>query len=93
MIDRSTVEKIARLSRLELDEASIGKFTEQLNNILGNVEQLNALDTKNIEATSHAVEIPTPMREDVVIQSEVITEVLEISPDHEERFFRVPKVL
>ena len=93
MIDRSTVEKIARLSRLELDEASIGKFTEQLNNILGNVEQLNALDTKNIEATSHAVEIPTPMREDVVIQSDVITDVLEISPDHEERFFRVPKVL
>ena len=93
MIDRSTVEKIARLSRLELSEANVGKFTEQLNNILGYVEKLNALDTKDIEATSHAVEIPTPMREDVVVQSEVVAEVLEISPDREERFFRVPKVL
>jgi len=93
MIDRKTVEKIAKLSRLELREEDIGKFTEQLNNILGHVEQLKGLDTSAIEATSHAVEVPNPLREDEVVVSKVIEQVLGNSPDHEDEFFRVPKVL
>jgi len=93
MIDRQTVEKIAKLGRLELREADIAKFTEQLNNILGYIEVLNKLDTSSIEATSHAVEVPNPLRPDEVHPSKVIEPILEQSPDHEENFFRVPKVL
>jgi aspartyl-tRNA(Asn)/glutamyl-tRNA(Gln) amidotransferase subunit C len=93
MINKQTVEKIAQLARLKLSEADLEKYTDQLNSILGFVEKLNQLDTTNIEATTHAVEVPTPFREDKIIPKELIQKVLEISPDHEERFFRVPKVL
>jgi aspartyl-tRNA(Asn)/glutamyl-tRNA(Gln) amidotransferase subunit C len=93
MITRDTVEKIARLARLQLSESDLGKYTEQLNNILGHVEKLNQLDTSAIEATTHAVEVPNPLRADEVQTNQVIDAVLEISPDHEGRFFRVPKVL
>ncbi len=93
MIGRDTVEKIAALARLQLTEAELEKYTHQLNNILGYVEKLNELDTSNIEATSHAVEVANPMREDQGAVSVVIDEVLKISPDHEEHFFRVPQVL
>jgi aspartyl-tRNA(Asn)/glutamyl-tRNA(Gln) amidotransferase subunit C len=93
MIDRATVEKIAKLARLELPEEEIGKFTRQLNDILGYVEKLNQLDTSAIEATSHAVEVPNPMREDEVHPTNVVDKILEISPDREENFFRVPKVI
>ncbi len=93
MINQSTVEKIAKLARLKLSQADLEKYTDQLNSILGFVEKLNQLDTSSIEATTHAVEVPTPFREDKVVQKDLIEKVLEISPDHEERFFRVPKVL
>ena len=93
MITRETVEKIAKLARLQLSESDLEKYTGQLNNILGHIEKLNQLDTQAIEATTHAVEVANPMREDEVKVSSVIDAVLEISPDHEEHFFRVPKVI
>ncbi len=93
MITRDTIEKIAKLGRLELPEADVEKYTRQLNDILGYVEKLNQLDTASIVATSHAVEVANPMREDEVKPSPVIEEVLKISPDHEGPFFRVPRVL
>ena len=93
MITRETVEKIAKLARLQLSESDLEKYTGQLNNILGHIEKLNQLDTQAIEATTHAVEVANPMREDEVKPSSVIDAVLEISPDHEEHFFRVPKVI
>jgi len=93
MINRETVEKIAKLARLQLSESDLEKYTGQLNNILGYVEKLNQLDTSAIEATTHAVEVPNPLREDAVHPSHVIDAVLQISPDHEAHFFRVPKVI
>jgi aspartyl/glutamyl-tRNA(Asn/Gln) amidotransferase, C subunit len=93
MIPKETVLKIADLARLQLSESELDKYTDQLNQILGHVEKLNELDTRDIVATSHAVEVPNPMRADQVVPSSVIEKVLEISPDHEETFFKVPKVL
>ncbi|MFO1464656.1 MAG: Asp-tRNA(Asn)/Glu-tRNA(Gln) amidotransferase subunit GatC [bacterium] len=93
MITRDTVEKIAKLARLQLSESDLEKYTGQLNNILGHIEKLNQLDTSAIEATTHAVEVPNPLREDEVRTNQVIESLLEISPDHEDHFFRVPKVI
>ncbi|MCE9625737.1 MAG: Asp-tRNA(Asn)/Glu-tRNA(Gln) amidotransferase subunit GatC [Deltaproteobacteria bacterium] len=93
MITRETVEKIAKLARLQLSESDLEKYTGQLNNILADVEKLKELNTDAIEATTHAVEVANPLREDEVKTNTVIDAVLEISPDHEAHFFRVPKVL
>lgn len=93
MIPRETVVKIADLARLQLSESELDKYTDQLNQILGHVEKLNELDTQNIVATSHAVEVPTPLRGDEVVPNQAIQKILEISPDHEETFFTVPKVI
>ena len=94
MITKETVQSIAHLARLEFSDSETETFTHQLNSILEYMEKLNELDTSNIEATSHAVEIAGPMREDVVQKSDVIQGLLEKdAPDHEDSFFRVPKVL
>ena len=94
MITKDTVKSIAHLARLEFTDAEMETFTSQLNNILEYIEKLNELDTSHIEATSHAVEIAGPMREDFVQESNVIQDLLEKdAPDHEESFFRVPKVI
>lgn len=93
MITRETVENIAKLARLELSESEKGTYTDQLNSILEFMEKLNELDIGTIEATSHAVEMANPMREDEVVVSKAIEPILEISPDAEDHFFRVPKVI
>lgn len=92
-MDRSTVEKIAKLGRLELPEADVDKVAKQLSDILGHVEKLKELDTSAIEATSHAVEVPNPLREDEPVVSKAIEAVLEIAPERDENFFLVPKVI
>lgn len=94
MISKETVQNIAHLARLEFSDEELEKFTTQLNSILGFMEKLGELDTDKIEATSHAVETPSPMRDDVVHSSDVIKLILDKdAPDHEDNFFRVPKVI
>jgi len=93
MIDLKTVENIAHLARLQLSESEKETYLDQLNSILDYMAKLEELDTQDIQATSHAVEIPNPMRGDEIQTSEVIEGILEISPDHEDHFFRVPKVI
>lgn len=93
-ITKETVQDIAHLARLEFSEAEMETFTGQLNAILEYMEKLNELDTAHVEATSHAAELATPMREDVIQTSDVIRNLLEKdAPDAEDNFFRVPRIL
>ncbi len=93
MFTSDDVKKIARLSRLEIPESELEKFTGQMNQILGFIDSLNKLDTSNIEPTSHAAVLATVFREDVAIQSEVSELALEAAPEAEDHFFKVPKVI
>ncbi len=68
-ITRQEVEHVARLARLKLSEREQDVFTDQLSNILTYVEQLNELDTKGVEPTSHVLDIRNVMRDDVAEES------------------------
>lgn len=52
MISEEQVKHIARLAKLELSQKDLSKFSTQLNNILGYVEQLSEVDTEGVEPTS-----------------------------------------
>lgn len=94
MISKDDVIKAARLAKLELDEAKeVPKFTEQLASILKHVEKLSQLDTSSIEATSHAIDISNVFREDEVRSSGIIDKALASAPEHEDQYFKVPKVI
>jgi aspartyl-tRNA(Asn)/glutamyl-tRNA(Gln) amidotransferase subunit C len=92
-ISKETVRHVAELARLEFKEEELEKFTEQLGNILEHIEELNELDTSNVEPTFHILELSTPLREDVVVPWLSSDEALENAPQREEDFFAVPKVL
>ncbi len=92
-ISKDTVRHVAELARLEFKEKELEKFTEQLGNILGHIEELNELDTSNVEPTFHVLGLSTPLREDVVESSLSSEEALENSPHRQEDFFVVPKVI
>ena len=92
-VNRKDVEHIAELARLKFNEEELENFTNQLNEILTYVEKLNELDTENVEPLSHPVENNNVFRDDIVKPSIQKNEALKNSPENDENFFRVPKVI
>jgi aspartyl-tRNA(Asn)/glutamyl-tRNA(Gln) amidotransferase subunit C len=92
-ITRDDVIKVAELARLEFREEELEKFTEQLGNIITYIGKLNELDTKDVEPTSHVLDLATPLREDKVVDWLTREEALENAPREEDGFFVVPQVI
>lgn len=92
-ITREEVLHVARLARLDLLPAEVDRLREQLEKILGSMKQLDRLDTKDVVPTSHAVEMGTPMREDVARPFGDREAILRNAPDREDGFFRVPRII
>ncbi len=87
------IEKIADLARLNLKPEEARKIEKELEAILGYVENLKALDTANVEPTSHVLNLENVFRKDEVKVSGVRDEVLKHAPQAEGKFFKVPKVV
>ena len=64
-IDKNTINKIARLSRIKLDDKESEDYIKDLNSILDWVEQLNEVNTQNVEPLSNISSSILPKREDV----------------------------
>ncbi len=92
-IDKNTINKIARLSRIKLDDKESEDYINDLNSILDWVEQLNEVNTENIEPLSNISSSILPKREDVSKDTNSSDEILENAPDKLEGFFAVPKVV
>jgi len=92
-ITREEVLHVARLARLSLSEGEADRLREQLGNILSYIRQLDALDTKDVVPTSHAVEMGTPFRDDAVRPFGDKEAILANAPDREGDFFRVPRII
>jgi aspartyl-tRNA(Asn)/glutamyl-tRNA(Gln) amidotransferase subunit C len=93
LIDKKTVNKIADLARLELNEGEITSFTKDLDTILEYVEQLNEADTENVEPTSFMVPRHNPLRDDVEKESLPKEKTLQNGPCVKKGFFAIPKVI
>ena len=92
-INPQDVRKVAQLARLELPEDKIAIFTEQLEQILAYVAQLQKVDTEGVAPTTRAVEVVNVSRKDEVNSTLVREELLDLAPHREGDFFRVPKIL
>ena len=92
-IDEAQVRKVAKLSRLQLTDAEVEEFAGQLSAIIDYVEKMNELNTDNVEPMAHCLAITNCLREDVVKESLSVEQVLSNAPQHDDEFFRVPKIL
>lgn len=92
MITVKDVEHVAKLARLELTEEEKEKFTSQLGDVLKYVEQMNEVDTSNVEPMAHAIDFVNVMREDEVKYEQTKEELMKNVPDAEDGFFKVPKI-
>jgi len=87
------VDYVAALARLSFSEDEKRKLTSQLNDILTYMEQLNALDTREVEPLSHVIELSNVFREDTLRPSISREEALKNAPMASGKFFKVPKVI
>jgi aspartyl-tRNA(Asn)/glutamyl-tRNA(Gln) amidotransferase subunit C len=96
-ITESDVEKVAQLAHLEITPAELKIFAPQMAEIVAYVEQLNALDTSNVEPAIGGFtpegEATDSSREDAIIPSLGQKIALAEAPDAASGHFRVPKVL
>ncbi|PLY08635.1 MAG: Asp-tRNA(Asn)/Glu-tRNA(Gln) amidotransferase GatCAB subunit C [Arcobacter sp.] len=93
-IDDSTIDKLAKLSSLEIDESKRESLKKELGDIINFVENLNEIDVSHIDATFTTVEGGTPLREDVSSQDlEMSKHILSNAPKSEDGYFIVPKII
>lgn len=92
-ISREEVQRLATLARLEFTPEEEAELITQLDTMLTYVEKLNQLNTDGIEAMTHAVEVPSPMREDRVTNQPDTDALLQNAPAREGDFFKVPKII
>ena len=92
-IDKNQVKKVAKLSRISLDDKNLESLSNDLASILKFVEQLNKLNTDNVKPLNSIVDKSLEPRKDQVNDGNVKQEILKNSPDKNEDFFIVPKVV
>lgn len=93
-ITKKDVEYVAKLARLKMTDQELEGFTSQLDSILGYMDKLNKIDTKDIPATSHVLDVKNVSREDSSAPESLTNEeAMKMAPDKEPPFFKVPKVI
>lgn len=92
-IDQETLEKIAHLARLELKPEESPEMIKKLEGVLNWMEQLNEIDTENVAPLTHMTLEMNAFREDEAKTSISREEGLSNSPKHDDKYFRVSKVM
>ena len=92
-IDLKTIKHISKLSRISVDDEKAKKLAVDLNTIFDFIEKLNELDTNNVEPLTSVAEITLKLRNDEVKNENIRDQILKNSPDENEDFFVVPRVV
>lgn len=92
-VDTKTVRKIARLARIGIAEGELEPMAKELNAILHFVEQLDAIDTRDVAPMTSAVETKLPQRADEVTDGACADDIVKNAPERIDTFFAVPKVV
>ena len=92
-IDKNTILKIAKLTRVKINNNEIVELSNQLSSILDWVEILNEVDTDNIEPLSNVSKSKLYLRKDEKSKEDKSNEILSNAPEKLENYFVVPKVI
>jgi len=92
-LDKQTVAKVARLARIKVTEEELESYAPQLSGILKWVEQLEEIDTTNVEPLASSGDLTLPLRADEVTDGDCQKDILANAPESLEGFFVVPKVV
>ena len=92
-VDKDTVRRIAKLSRIALDEARVGPMVDELNSIFAWVQQLNEVNVEGVPPLTSVVAQRLKMRDDKITDGDNANALMANAPEGEDHFFVVPKVV
>jgi len=92
-IDKDTVKHISKLARISLDKKKISSLSKDLSSIMKSIEKLNELNTDKTSPLTSIINASLKLREDKVIDGKIRDQILKNSPENNEEFFVVPKVI
>ena len=92
-IDKDTVKHISKLARISLDEKKINSLSKDLSSIMKFIEKLNELNTDKTTPLTSIINSSLRTREDEIKDGKIRDQILKNSPNKNEEFFVVPKMI
>lgn len=92
-VDATTVKRIGRLARIRIEDSEVASYQEELNAILGFVEQLAEVNVDGIEPMTSVTPMTLRRRDDVITDGGYADKIVSNAPLSEDNFFMVPKVV
>lgn len=92
-VDAATVRRVAHLARIALPEADVARMQDEINAMLGFVEQLNEVNVDGIEPMTSVMPMAMKRRADVVNDGGIASQIVKNAPQTEDDYFMVPKVV
>ncbi|HEY0919371.1 Asp-tRNA(Asn)/Glu-tRNA(Gln) amidotransferase subunit GatC [Devosia sp.] len=92
-VDAATVKRIGSLARIRIEESEVEQYREELNVILGFVEQLGEVDVSGVEPMTSVAPMQLRRRADTVTDGGYAEKIVANAPLSEDNFFMVPKVV
>ena len=92
-IDKDTVKHISKLARISLDEKNVDSLSKDLTSIMKFIENLNKLNTDKTAPLTSIINASLKSRKDEVKDGKIRDQILKNSPEKNDEFFVVPKVI
>lgn len=93
MIDKKTIQNIAKLARLKISEEEANDYSQQLTQAMDFFEKIAKVDTTDVEPMVTPTEMAVYWREDVVVQEHTADEMVANAPARAGKLFKVPPVV
>lgn len=92
-LDTPEIDKIATLARLRVSPGEAGEVAARVSEILGLIDQMQAVDTEGVEPLAHPLDAVQRLRADEVSETDRREELLALAPASRDGLFLVPKVI
>ena len=92
-IDKNTVKHISKLARISLDEKNVDSLSKDLTSIMKFIESLSKLNTDKTDPLTSIINASLKSRKDEVKDGKIRDQILKNSPEKNDEFFVVPKVI
>lgn len=92
-IDKATVRKMGTLARIHVSPEDEDYYGPQIGNILKWIEQLQEVNTDNVEPLTSVSDIKLALRPDLVTDGDKVEDILANAPESVEGFFVVSKIV
>ena len=92
-LNQADLKKIAHLARINVSEQETKVLEEKLQGIMSLIDQMQNVDTNNVEPMSHAIEVSQPLREDIIKETDIRKDSLPLASEVHDSLFLVPQVI